>query len=125
MSASPGYFLAIEASDRVLGHVGNASVAVDRENRIADVSIMLGEKRAWNLGIGSKVWRAILPELLLRQGMRKVTAGTMSVNGPMLRLMSKSGMRVEATRPRHFLWNGSEVDLVQAALFREDLERAG
>lgn len=121
LSASPDHFLAIEAHDRALGHIGNAGISVDPANRVADVSILIGEKRAWNLGFGSRVWRAIVHELLLNQGMRKVTAGTMSVNQPMLRLMAKSGMRVEATRTRHFLWNGKEVDLIQGALFREDL----
>jgi RimJ/RimL family protein N-acetyltransferase len=121
MSASSDHFLAIEAHDRALGHIGNARVSVDSANRVADISILIGEKRAWNLGFGSRVWDAILHELLLNQDIRKVTAGTMSVNTPMLRLMAKSGMRVEATRPRHFLWDGEEVDLIQAALFREDL----
>src|SRR4051812_9779295 len=41
---SSNYFLAIEAADETLGHIGNISIAVDLENGVADVSILIGEK---------------------------------------------------------------------------------
>ena len=59
----------------------------------------------------------MLDELLLRRDMRKVTAGTMAVNEPMLRLMRRSGMSVEAVRARQFVCDGREVDLVICAKF--------
>lgn len=114
---SADHFLAIESLDAELGHVGNISIAVDGANRVADLSIMVGEPRAAGTGLATGAWRAVLDELLLRRGMRKVTAGTMAANEPMLRLMRRSGMSVEGRRVGHFLYQGQPVDLVMAAKF--------
>jgi RimJ/RimL family protein N-acetyltransferase len=47
--------------------------------------------------------------------LRRVTAGTMSVNLAMIKLMERSDMQIDAIRPRHFLWEAQEVDLVLAS----------
>lgn len=107
-------FVAIEMRDPELGHVGNMSAAIDRPNRSADLSIIIGEKRVWGTGLASKAWSSMVVELLDLYALRRVTAGTMSVNVPMIKLMERSGMQIEAVRPRHFLWEGQEVDLVLA-----------
>jgi RimJ/RimL family protein N-acetyltransferase len=61
-----------------------------------------------------------LSDFLLRTaGLRKITAGTLSVNAPMLRLMDRVGMVPDGRRARHQLWEGQEVDIVHAALFRD------
>ncbi|HEX6063916.1 MAG TPA: GNAT family protein [Longimicrobiales bacterium] len=115
---SPDQFLAVEIDAGPDGlHVGNVGIAVDLPNLVADVSIIIGEKSVWGTGIASKAWTAVVEHLLTPGQMRKVTAGTMSVNEPMLQLMRRSGMLIEAVRPKHFLWEGREVDLVLAARY--------
>jgi len=109
-------FLAIEADDEQLGHIGNIAVAVDVPNAVGDVSILVGERRAWGTGLATKAWCIVIEELLAGR-VRKVTAGTMSANDRMLRLMQRSQMAIEGRRPRHFLLEGREVDLVYAARF--------
>lgn len=119
---SPHHFLAIEAERH--GHVGNIGVTIDEPNAVADVSIIVGEKAVWGTGIASEAWCAIV-QVLIREGqIRKVTAGTMAVNEPMLRLMARSGMTVEATRKRQALWEGQEVDMVYAAIFARPVASA-
>ena len=118
---SNGHFLAIETTVDGLGHIGNIGVSIDPHNLIADISIIIGEKKAWGKGFGSIAWNAVLKEMLKNQGLRKITAGTMSVNEPMLRLMNRSGMHVESIRRNHFLWENKEVDLVQAAIFSDGI----
>jgi len=110
-------FLAIEMEDARLGHVGNMTVAIDTANRVADLAIMIGEPRARGQGIATVAWRAVVRELLEGQALRKVTAGTMAANEPMLRLMKNSGMQLEGRRQRQFLCEGQEVDLVMGAIF--------
>lgn len=119
MDSRCNYFLALEARDDTLGHIGNIGVAIDRHNLVADMSIMVGEKRAWGKGLATAAWRAVLIEMLNNQGMRKVTAGTMSVNQAMIKLMERSSMLVEGRRCRHFQWESQDVDLIMAARFRE------
>lgn len=116
---TPNLFLAIEVAGH--DHIGNMGVAMDTINNIADVSIIIGEKKAWGRGFASIAWSLVLNELLVNQAIRKVTAGTMGTNSPMIRLMERSGMQVESRRYRHFLWEGQEVDLVQAARFNNDV----
>lgn len=114
---SSDWFLAIESDEPALGHVGNLSVAVDGPNRVADVSILIGDPRAAGKGLATGAWCAVLDELLGHQRMRKVTAGTMALNEPMLRLMQRSGMIIEGRRAGQFLCEGAAVDLVMAAKF--------
>jgi len=114
---SPHEFLAVEADEPALGHIGNMAVAVDEANRVGDLSILIGERRAWGTGLASRAWIAVLEELLRSGRLRKVTAGTMAANTPMLRLMERSGMTIEGRRARQFLLDGAEVDMVFAARF--------
>ncbi len=117
-AGSADHFLAIEGEPH--GHVGNIGVSIDKANGVADVSIIVGEKAVWGSGIGSKAWCAVVDALLADPAIRKVTAGTMSVNEPMLRLMARSGMAVEAVRKRQFICGGAEVDMVYGAAFAAD-----
>lgn len=114
---SADYFLAIETD--ALGHVGNLGVSVDRHNHLADMAIVLGERSVWGQRVATRAWSLVLRQLLDQFGFRKVTAGTMATNTAMLRLMDRTGMTVECIRPRHFLWEGKEVDMVQAAAYSE------
>ncbi len=110
-------FSAIEADG--LGHIGNLVVVRDPANRTADMSIMIGNRDAWGQGYGSESWGAVLSHLLSTEGLRKVTAGTMAENTGMLAVMTKTGMTVEGRRPRQFLLDGHDVDLVYAAAFAD------
>jgi ribosomal-protein-alanine N-acetyltransferase len=121
---TPNYFWAIVARDPELGHIGNMNAYVDTTHWVADVGILIGEKKAWGHHYGSEVWRAVCDYLLHQAGMRKVTAGTLAVNTAMLGVMWRTGMVEDGRRVRQCLFEGSEVDVVYAALFREG-ESAG
>lgn len=110
-------FLSIELIDHAPRHIGNMSVSIDGPNKSADLSIMIGDKSVWRQGYASKAWIAIVNVLLYELGFRRVTAGTMEVNEPMLRLLKRSQMDIDCIRPRHFLWENQEVSLVCASRF--------
>ena len=118
MRASDGLFLSIEVLDGVPCHIGNISVAIDAPNRAADLSIMIGDKRVWGRGYASLAWSAVINYLLYDVGMRRVTAATMEVNEPMIRLIIRSGMQIDSVRPRHFLWEDQEIGFVAASRFQ-------
>lgn len=117
-SGNPNYFWAIEALDTALGHIGNIGVTVDRPNRVGDIAIILGERTVWGRGYGVEAWSAVCRYLLSDGGLRKVSAGTMACNKGMLGIIRKVGMVEECRRPRQFLVEGKEIDLVYAAIYR-------
>ena len=118
LEGSPHYFWALVAHDPALGHIGNMTATVDVNNKVADLAILIGAAECRGRNFGLEAWKRACAFLLGDGGMRKVTAGTMSVNAPMLGVMRAAGMVEEGRRPRQFLCEGKEADLVMAALFR-------
>jgi [ribosomal protein S5]-alanine N-acetyltransferase len=114
---SPNYFWAIVANNPSLGHIGNITATVDAPNRVADLAILVGASEARGHGYGFEAWRRACRFLLEDAGLRKVTAGTMEINEPMLRIMRASGMVEEGRRRHQFLVNGNAIDAVLMALF--------
>jgi RimJ/RimL family protein N-acetyltransferase len=117
---TPHYLWAIEATSPSLGHIGNLNAYVDERNRTADLGILIGEKGAWGQGYGREAWRLAIGFLLRSGRIRKVTAGTLATNLGMLAIMRAVGMVEDGRRARHVLVDGHEVDVIHAALFRED-----
>lgn len=119
-SSSPHHFWAIEETQNELNnHVGNLSIYVDNINSIADISIMIGDKSVWGNGYGSEAFNGAIEYLTKSLKYRKVRAGTMSVNIPMRRLMSKVGMKDDGIWKSHFVYKGVPVDVVFGAFFGE------
>ena len=112
---SPNYFLAIEIIDSNTCHVGNIGVEVDRFNNKADVSILIGEKNVWGTGVASRAWGLVLNVLIQRLGFRLLTAGTMETNIPMIKLMKRSGMTIDAILPNRFVYENKQIGLVAAS----------
>ncbi len=119
-AGSPHYFWAIVANDPALGHIGNINAYLDTANRVADVGIMVGARASWGQGFGTDAWRTACRFLLLDQNLRKVTAGTLATNHGMLAVMRNAGMTEEGRRRRQALWEGTEVDMVEAGVMREE-----
>jgi RimJ/RimL family protein N-acetyltransferase len=117
---SPNYFWAIVTDENALGHVGNITAYVDETNKVADLGILVGEAQARGVGYATDAWTTACDFLFRQAKMRKITAGTMAVNEPMMRVMTRVGMTVEGGRRRQYLWEGQEVDFVGGALFHDE-----
>jgi RimJ/RimL family protein N-acetyltransferase len=100
-------------------HIGNISAHRDCCNGTADVGILLGARQRHGAGLGSEAWRAVC-DWLLATGVRKVTAGAMAANQPMLRVFAKTGMVDEARLKSHFVFGDRLVDAVLVARFRDE-----
>lgn len=120
MQSGKHYFWAMihQASGQ---HIGNLSAYIDHHNLIADLAILIGEPAHTGKGYGLLAWTLAMDYLLTKEQFRKITAGTMSVNAPMLKIFEKSGMFIEAVRQSHYLWNRKAVDIVLAAKFNPNL----
>lgn len=119
-SNSSNYFWAIVVQGHGLGHVGNMNAYVDEHNSVADVGILIGEARARGCGLAAEAWLGACDWLLRACGVRKVTAGTLAINKPMVALMKRTGMVDDGRRIRQCLWNGTAADLIHAAFHRDD-----
>jgi RimJ/RimL family protein N-acetyltransferase len=106
--------------DNNLGHIGNMNTYVDKVNGVADVGILIGDTGAWGQGYATEAWTAICSYLLEKVKIRKVTAGTISPNEAMLKLMKRTGMKDDGCRVKQYIWEGNEVDIIHMALFREE-----
>lgn len=114
---TPNYFWAIMEKDSGLGHIGNVNAYVDTIHQTADIGILIGEPAARGSGYGLEAWQAVCHYLFSTKAIRKITAGTLSVNLPMLSLMKNAGMLKDGCRTRQCLFEGQEVDIVHYALF--------
>jgi RimJ/RimL family protein N-acetyltransferase len=85
----------------------------------ADVGILLGERAVWGQGIGLEAWKLFTDWLLATPGLRKVTAGTLSVNRSMLAVAELSGMRREAVRRCQEMVEGQPADILYFARFAD------
>ena len=117
---SANYFWAIEEIRNGMGHIGNINAYVDKNNLLADVGILIGAKQVQNKKCGTEAWIGVCDFLFRKIGIRKITAGALSVNVPMLKLMRYVGMIDDGVRKRHHLYNYQEVDVIHMALFKED-----
>jgi len=86
------FFWAIEEQDNGLGHIGNINAYVDIHNKVADIGILIGEVQAQKQGYGLEAWQAVMSFLFKNIEIRKVTAGTVSANLSMIKLMKNQSI---------------------------------
>ena len=110
------FLLAIRRADNK--PIGTLTVFPWPHHGVADVGVMIGEKSLWGGGYGQEAWNLVIEWLLEQPWVRKVTAGTLVCNKPMLKLMDRSGMHYEGTWFAQEIVDGEPVDQVFYARFR-------
>ncbi len=93
------------------GPIGSISARIDKNNNVANVGILLGGRTVWGQGYGFEAWEVFCNFLFIEKGIRKIEAGCMSINAPMIRICTKYGMRHEAIVQDHFLVDGKPVSM--------------
>lgn len=116
---TPNLLWAIEDILNGYGHIGNISAYVDPYNKIADIGIIVGEANV--RGYGYEAFKGVSEYLFENMEIRKITAGTVSANLPMIKIMKKMKMREDGIRNRQYLIEGEEMDIIHMALFKQDL----
>lgn len=116
---TPNRFIKVEQKDGGR-FVGTMTVYVSVPHRTVDVGILIGRPPVWGKGIGQDSWNTLLRWLLDQPSVRKVTAGAMRCNEAMVKIMERSGMVMEAVRPKQELLDGVPQDLVYYGIFRGD-----
>ncbi len=109
--------LRVAAADGTEQPVGTLTAYRSLPHGTADVGILLGARAVWGQGVGLEAWKLFTDWLLATPGMRKVTAGTLSVNRSMLAVAELSGMRREGVRRCQEVVEGQPADIVHFARF--------
>jgi [ribosomal protein S5]-alanine N-acetyltransferase len=101
-------------------HVGNISAIVDEYNLVADIGILIGHNNWRGRGTGKFSFGAAIAYLLSHGGMHKVTAGTLSVNTAMIKIMQYWEMQLEGVFREHELLDSGRVDVHRYALLSSE-----
>lgn len=116
-SISPGDLYLAIYQDGIM--IGTALAAIDLDNMVANVGIMIGCASKWRQGLGYEAWEGVCDHLLKDFTLiRKVEAGCMACNAGMMGICSHYGMMEEGRQDDHFSVNGSYTDLVHWGKFK-------
>lgn len=125
VNRSNSVFLAIEyEAPGVTGSlstalVGTMTVHFNQHHGTADMGILVGEPSVTGLGVASAAWGMAMNHALAIPEVRKVTAGTLSCNQPMLGVIRKSGMQPDGIRVDQELVEGVAFDMLHFARFSD------
>ena len=97
--------------------LGTLTIYWNLNHRTADIGLMVGDKRSWGQGIGLDAFYTAVTQLTNSGKVRKITAGAITNNTGMVRIMEKAGLILEATRRDQELIDGRPVDVVYYAKF--------
>ena len=112
---SNGFFAVEDSCSGSL--IGTMTVYFFERQRIADVGVLIGNKGVAGKGFGTDCWCAMIEWLKCQEVVRKITAGTVSINKPMLSLMRAADMQEDGRRREQDLIGNAPVDVVYYALF--------
>ena len=104
-------------------HVGNISLDFDPPNLTCDMALMIGNRSFWGKGIAKEAWIAVRDFAFEQLGYRKINAGTLSVNTPMLKLAVNTGMVPDGVQKDQYIWEGQLVDRVFFAFFNKSFQQ--
>lgn len=99
--------------------IGTITVYFSEREGIADLGILLGDKEFAGKGFGKDCWCATIEWLKNQDNVRKITAGTVSVNKPMLALMRAADMLEDGRRRKQQIIKEHPVDVLYFALFSD------
>lgn len=102
------YMFGVQIEERLVGYV--ELVLIDRIERRAFISIVIGEKQFWGRGIGSTALRILLDYAFTVQAMEKICAEVYGINTRSQRLMERVGFQREGILRQHEFHNGSRQD---------------
>ena len=113
--SSGNSFLLIKSHENI--PLGTATVYRSIHHNTCDIGILISPHYQ-GLGYGKVAFKAIVEHLLFKEAVRKVTAGTLSCNHPMISLMLNAGMTHEATLHNQELLDDLPRDIVIYSRFR-------
>ena len=100
-------------------NIGTITTYINVNHSTADIGILIGDKSTWGKGFGLDAWKATMDWLTNEKKIRKITAGTLSINYGMINIIKKSGMKHDGARLRQELCDGKYRDMMYFATFND------
>jgi len=110
------YFLSVQRKDNQC-KIGTVTAYINPHHRTADLGILIGDKSVWGCGYGIDAWMTLVHWVEVDHSVRKITAGALSLNKPMIKILEKSEFHVEAVRHNQEIYRGVPEDIVLYAKF--------
>ena len=93
---------------------------IDEFSGVADIGVMIGEKRLWGKGIGSETVSLLSEFAFNEMKLRKLTGGAMSSNKPMLNIFDRLGFVKEGVRRQQDRVGSVFVDHILLGCFKDE-----
>ncbi len=94
--------------------------SIDKENRKAEVGMLIGEKRMWNQGFGTDALVTLLRHLFLELGFHRVGLEVFEYNTRAKKVYEKIGFRVEGLERQGLYRNGRYFDIILMGILRDE-----
>ena len=103
--------------------VGTCKIGgINEFSGLADVGIMIGEKRLWGRGIGSETVSLLSNYAFNELSLRKLTGGAMSSNKSMLNIFARLGFVEEGVLRKQDRVGSTFIDHVLFGCFRDEFK---
>jgi RimJ/RimL family protein N-acetyltransferase len=104
-------------------HIGLVSLTdIDRNNGVAQCSILIGEKTLWGRGLGTEAIMLMLHHGFYTLGLTRIEARQLLSNQASVRLFEKCGFKVESVLRKAVFKDGQHRDLNQLSILREEFD---
>ena len=120
MQSKGDIFLAVyDKGDNVF--IGTIRAArINWYTRVADIGILIGDRDRWGKGIATDAIQTFCQYLFGILGLRKLTAGLMSVNPALLKVFEKVGFQREGLFRKQDFFEDEYVDHIYLGCFRDE-----
>lgn len=103
------------------GHaIGTTSILVDKKNKCADFSIMIGARKEWGKGYGKKVVQFMLRYAFHVLKLNRVELDVFSFNKRAIHMYKKAGFKIEGKKKQKVFWNGKFYDEIEMGLLKSE-----
>lgn len=100
-------------------HIGNIKLGpIDKNHKIADIGILIGEKDCWGKGYAKEAIGLIIRYAFNMLGLHKLTAGCYAPNKGSFKAFRAQGFIQEGLRKSHCYYRGRYVDDILLGLIR-------
>lgn len=103
-------------------HIGNAKLEINWKHKYANFGIMIGDKRQWGKGYGTRAARLITEYVFNRLGLYAVTLGVYGNHIAAIKSYKKAGFHVRGRVQDMLDFEGGRVDKVIMGISRSEFK---